>query len=89
MEKSNYTHTLWMPYYFKGHFFRWYEAGMGYVTIDENGIETPHIFEHMYSRSNPSGYSCFLPNGIKPPDLTEKKKPSRPAQQTASDDEKF
>jgi hypothetical protein len=77
MSESKFTHTLWMPYYLDRKFFRWYEAGMGYVTKDENGVETPHIFEHMHSRGTPRGYSRFLPNGMKPPDLAEK--PKRPS----------
>jgi hypothetical protein len=66
MDDSKFTHTLWMPYYLQGQFFRWYEAGIGYETTDETGVATQHIFEHMYSRGNPSGQSCFLPNGQKP-----------------------
>lgn len=50
MDESKFTHTLWMPYYLQGQFFRWYEAGIGYDHRWKRQQDAAHFRAHVFAR---------------------------------------
>lgn len=62
------THTLWLQKWEGGRFREWLAVGKGRVDIDENGVAQAHNFQDLTTIGGWSGYTCLMPNGIRPKD---------------------
>lgn len=76
--KKQITHIGWAQQYEAGKFRRWLETAEACMETDGQGQTIVHVFENRIMRGH-SGYTCFVPVGVKPIDPPPKaKRPDRP-----------